>query len=476
MSINGIILSLNDSNDLFFIKCEKDKSFINYIKKKDNIELKTNISSNVAISSAITSKARIRLYNAQQSVIKNGGRMLYSDTDSIIAAYKKNVINETHGEIFWDDKNKETIIKDAVFVGPKTYGILYNNGKTVVKIKGFYQNSIDFIELKNKFYSNLENITVDNFEYLSKKDFLLKRENIKKIIIVHGLTDITIEKIKLCKPLLYVISNALVIGLTATGTGIRNIAEVLLPAATELTIKLASLAGQGLAMGASLAGQGLAMGASMARDRFSRGANFLLSRQLEEPQIRARSPSPSRQMYAYAGEVVLPAVEFTRGVLSGLYRVLSQIFGSISTILSPCFGAAATSLRGVASRGVEQLCSLLTPEQAVGAAVDQVVQEGPDLECSICMDNAIQGAVVTSCGHRFHQSCIQEWFRQSRNRSCPYCRTSVTELTQPQYGGLKKYRSKTRTKSKSKSRRYVSKPHKSRKARKRVRYASSRRK
>ena len=288
---------------------------------------------------------------------------------------------------------------------------------------------------------------------------------IKKIIIVHGLTDITIEKIKLCKPLLYVISNALVIGLTATGTGIRNIAEVLLPAATELTIKLASLAGQGLAMGAS-----------MARDRFSRGANFLLSRQLEEPQIRARSPSPSRQMYAYAGEVVLPAVEFTRGVLSGLYRVLSQIFGSISTILSPCFGAAATSLRGVASRGVEQLCSLLTPEQAVGAAVDQVVQEGPDLECSICMDNAIQGAVVTSCGHRFHQSCIQEWFRQSRNRSCPYCRTSVTELTQPQYGGLKKYRSKTRTKSKSKSRRYVSKPHKSRKARKRVRYASSRRK
>jgi len=59
-----------------------------------------NLLSNIAISSATTAKARIKLYNAYKSVIKNNGRILYSDTDSIFAAYKKNVINEKHGEIY----------------------------------------------------------------------------------------------------------------------------------------------------------------------------------------------------------------------------------------------------------------------------------------------------------------------------------------------------------------------------------------
>jgi hypothetical protein len=354
------------------------------------------------------------------------------------------------------------------------------HGQEIIRLEGEQQEAVD----------NIIRQINDNFDIEVDQYDPTIRWTISKIISIHGLTDITIKKIKLCKPLLYAISNALVIGLRATGTGIRNIAEVLLPVAEHLTTKLASLARQGLAMGASLAGQGLATGASMARDRFSRGRDFLLSRQREEPQRRARSvsPSPSHSPMSRVVEMgetaALLVVNFTTTALSKLYRVLSQIFGSISTILSPCLQEAATSLRHFASRGVEQLCSLLTPEQALGRAVDQVVQEGPNLECSICMDNAIlgQGAVVTSCGHRFHQSCIDEWFRLSRNRnrSCPYCRTIVTGLTQPQSGGLKKYRSKTRTKSKSKSksksRRYISKPHKSRKARKRIRHASSRRK
>jgi hypothetical protein len=298
------------------------------------------------------------------------------------------------------------------------------------------------------------------------------RWTISKIISIHGLTNVTIEKIKSCKPLLYAISNALVIGSRATGTGIKNIAAVLVPAATELTKKLASLAGQGLVMGASLAGQGLAMGASMAMNSLNRGRDFLLSSQRTEQQGIARSVSPPRSRMSQVIEVAyttdLSVLDFVKTALSGLYRVLSQIFQSISSIVSPCLGAA-----------FDKLCSLITTEQAVGDAVNQVVPEGPNLECSICMDNAIvgQGAVVTSCNHRFHKNCIEEWFRRSGNRSCPYCRTSVTNLSQPQYGGLKKYRSKSRSKSKSKSklRRYVSKPQKSRKARKRVRHASSRR-
>jgi inosine/xanthosine triphosphate pyrophosphatase family protein len=57
------------------------------------------IRSNVCISAIITSKARIKLHRAYKAVIENDGRILYSDTDSIFAAYKRNVINEKHGEI-----------------------------------------------------------------------------------------------------------------------------------------------------------------------------------------------------------------------------------------------------------------------------------------------------------------------------------------------------------------------------------------
>jgi hypothetical protein len=105
----------------FFISKEKFKEFensvdiINYIEINDfvllecaiNDKLKKKINlggqttkTNIAIAAAITSKARIKLYHAQKSVIKNNGRLLYSDTDSIIAAYDKDVSNEYHGEIF----------------------------------------------------------------------------------------------------------------------------------------------------------------------------------------------------------------------------------------------------------------------------------------------------------------------------------------------------------------------------------------
>jgi DNA polymerase elongation subunit (family B) len=87
------IIDFVEINDFLLIKIEISQEY-----KKNNKIPKTK--NNISLASAITSKARIKLYNAQQSVIKNGGRVLYSDTDSIFAAYKRNVIDEKHGEIF----------------------------------------------------------------------------------------------------------------------------------------------------------------------------------------------------------------------------------------------------------------------------------------------------------------------------------------------------------------------------------------
>jgi hypothetical protein len=101
-------------------------------------------------------------------------------------------------------------------------------------------------------------------------------------------------------------------------------------------------------------------------------------------------------------------------------------------------------------------------------------------ECPICMENALrgeggEGAVVTNCRHRFHRNCIDNWFNQSHGRSCPYCRTSITSLTDAQNGGgSKKYRSNSKSKSKSKSKsRRLNKNRKSRKLKRRT-YSSRR--
>jgi DNA polymerase elongation subunit (family B) len=83
-----------------------DENLIEYTRINENYFLanfKTErpkiIKSNVIYASIITSKARIKLHKGFKSVEKSEGRILYSDTDSIFAAYKKNVDDMEFGEI-----------------------------------------------------------------------------------------------------------------------------------------------------------------------------------------------------------------------------------------------------------------------------------------------------------------------------------------------------------------------------------------
>ena len=92
-SKNYKVIDYIEINDFYLIKIEICERF-----KKENKIHKTK--NNISLASSITSKARVKLYKAQQNVISNNGRLLYSDTDSIFAAYQKNVLGENHGEIF----------------------------------------------------------------------------------------------------------------------------------------------------------------------------------------------------------------------------------------------------------------------------------------------------------------------------------------------------------------------------------------
>ena len=141
------------TNKLDINKYEKvveiNGAFIGYRKKEKSI-------SNVLISASITSKARIKLYRGIDEVIKNGGRVLYTDTDSIIAAFKENEyenkLDIKMGEVLFDSSDMNTIISEGVFAMPKTYAVRYKDGREIVKIKGFNVRP-SFDEFKEKFYN-----------------------------------------------------------------------------------------------------------------------------------------------------------------------------------------------------------------------------------------------------------------------------------------------------------------------------------
>jgi hypothetical protein len=134
---------------------ENNGIYIGFKKKEKSI-------SNVMISAAITSKARIKLYKGMREVMKNNGRIVYTDTDSIIAAFKKDEYKKKldlkMGEVLFNSKDINTVISEGVFAMPKTYALKYEDGREVVKIKGFNVKP-SFKEFKEKFYEKGDIIT-----------------------------------------------------------------------------------------------------------------------------------------------------------------------------------------------------------------------------------------------------------------------------------------------------------------------------
>jgi hypothetical protein len=152
-----------------------------FITKK---EINKNSKSNIAMAAAITSKARIKLYEAFLEVLKHGGRLLYCDTDSVIAAFDEKIKIENielGSHIYFDTKREDTVIKDAIFINPKTYALLLQNNKEIIKIKGMQSKDISFIELKKIFFSSANNIELPT-TFFSKKNLDINILTYKKTL------------------------------------------------------------------------------------------------------------------------------------------------------------------------------------------------------------------------------------------------------------------------------------------------------
>ena len=75
---------------------ESNGIYLGYKKKEKSVP-------NITISASITSKARIKLYKGVMNIIKEGGKTLYTDIGSIIAAFKKDkykiILDKNLGEV-----------------------------------------------------------------------------------------------------------------------------------------------------------------------------------------------------------------------------------------------------------------------------------------------------------------------------------------------------------------------------------------
>ena len=113
---------------------------------------------NIAIAAFVTSYARCYM-----SYFKNNSNshLYYSDTDSIVidSPLSDNLVGNKLGQV-----KLEYVIKNAVFLAPKVYGLITEDGKEIVKVKGV---TPDALTNESITFDNLTNLLIQN----THKDF-----------------------------------------------------------------------------------------------------------------------------------------------------------------------------------------------------------------------------------------------------------------------------------------------------------------
>ena len=149
------------------------------------------IKSNVAISSAVTSYARIEMLKIKIYCLKNNIKIYYTDTDSIFVdkPLPDYLIGDNLG--LYKDEMNGRLIEEAYFLGVKQYGYWFfdeNNQRVERSVfAGVPRNSLSFKEIislvkgnqiiriiKNRFFKYLNNL---NIKIMDTKLTISRSEN-----------------------------------------------------------------------------------------------------------------------------------------------------------------------------------------------------------------------------------------------------------------------------------------------------------
>lgn len=145
----------------------------NLLFNKENKKWNNNFHDrNIMYASIIASKARIKLFRKITEVLEDGGKLLYCDTDSVFASYKKN----NKSKLDW----LETYEKSC-FILPKFY-ILKKYDKWESKVKGVANYDLNHEEIIKDFYENKSTLKFENQLNFNKKKYILAQKYNNKIL------------------------------------------------------------------------------------------------------------------------------------------------------------------------------------------------------------------------------------------------------------------------------------------------------
>jgi hypothetical protein len=139
-SLLETFLSKKEFDILECIDLNNGKTLVSFQNSDDNISLENAPNVNISIAAAITAQARIHM---SKFLGDSNLNILYTDTDSIDIdrPLDLNLIGKELGLM-----KLEYIFNEAVFLAPKVYAGLLEDGSQITKIKGF-KNQLPYSDL-----------------------------------------------------------------------------------------------------------------------------------------------------------------------------------------------------------------------------------------------------------------------------------------------------------------------------------------
>lgn len=161
-SLDSVLDSIANNPDL--------KKDLHVLMRKDKF---LNIS--LPISAAVTAYGRMNVYNYKNHIVKSGGSLYYSDTDSIYTniTLPDSMISSKLGQM-----KLECVADKAVFLAPKVYALLFNNGTVLFTGAQFVKDDLGNKTNKLVLQDSNSNSVIRELKFNELANLLIKDSNL----------------------------------------------------------------------------------------------------------------------------------------------------------------------------------------------------------------------------------------------------------------------------------------------------------
>ena len=172
----------------------------NYMNNSNNKFSEENYHDvSVAISSCVTAYSRIYMNKVKLDVLSKGGSIYYTDTDSIVTDIKldNNIVGADIGQFKLVHN-----IKEGYFISNKTYGIINEKDKEILRSKGVYKDEFTYDKLKSLYsgeevktnrYKTVKSFTKGSAVLFVKDPITLQPNSYEKRLKVYGENNLWID-------------------------------------------------------------------------------------------------------------------------------------------------------------------------------------------------------------------------------------------------------------------------------------------